>query len=51
MSKAFTRETDTDDEELAPVAQLPAGAKNYITPGGYRKLQEELDHLWKTERP
>lgn len=51
MSKAFTRETDTDDEELAPAPQLPAGAKNYITPGGYRKLQEELDHLWKIERP
>src|SRR5262245_3983479 len=25
--------------------------KNYITPGGYRKLQEELAHLWKVERP
>jgi transcription elongation factor GreB len=51
MSKAFTRETDSDEEELAPSAQLPAGVKNYITPGGYRKLQEELDHLWKVERP
>lgn len=51
MSKAFTRESDTDDEELIPSAQLPAGVKNYITPGGYRKLQEELDHLWKVERP
>ncbi len=42
---------NTDDEELTPSAQLPAGVKNYITPGGYRKLQEELDHLWKVERP
>ena len=25
--------------------------KNYITPGGYRRLQEELAHLWKVERP
>ena len=25
--------------------------KNYITPGGFRRLQEELDHLWKVERP
>jgi transcription elongation factor GreB len=25
--------------------------KNYITPGGYRRLQEELAHLWKEERP
>ena len=51
MSKAFTRETDSDDEELEPSSQLPVGVKNYITPGGYRKLQEELDHLWKVERP
>ncbi len=51
MSKAFTRETDFEEEELEPSAQLPAGARNYITPGGYRKLQQELDHLWKVERP
>ena len=25
--------------------------KNYITPGGYRRLQDELTHLWKVERP
>jgi transcription elongation factor GreB len=25
--------------------------KNYITPAGYRRLQEELAHLWKVERP
>jgi transcription elongation factor GreB len=25
--------------------------KNYITPGGYRRLQEELGRLWKVERP
>jgi transcription elongation factor GreB len=24
---------------------------SYITPGGYRALQEELDHLWRVERP
>jgi len=51
MSKAFTRETDPEEEELATSAELPAGVKNYITPGGYRKLQQELDHLWKVERP
>ncbi len=27
------------------------GIKNYITPGGYRRLQEELARLWKVERP
>ena len=25
--------------------------KNYITPAGYRRLHEELTHLWKVERP
>jgi len=25
--------------------------KHYITPGGHRRLQEELSHLWKVERP
>ncbi len=51
MSKAFTRETDSDDDELEPAARLPAGVKNYITPNGYRKLKEELEQLWKVERP
>lgn len=51
MSKAFVRENTADDDELEAAAPLPAGVKNYITPGGYRKLQEELDHLWKVERP
>lgn len=48
MSKALQHD---DDDEPEAVAQLPVGVKNYITPGGYRKLQEELDHLWKVERP
>jgi transcription elongation factor GreB len=26
-------------------------AKNYITPTGYRRLQEELARLWRVERP
>src|SRR6185295_15353142 len=25
--------------------------KNYITPAGFRRLQEELARLWKVERP
>jgi len=25
--------------------------KNYLTPGGFRRLQDELAHLWKVERP
>src|SRR3954464_14694003 len=27
------------------------GFKNYMTPAGQRRLQEELTHLWKVERP
>jgi transcription elongation factor GreB len=43
-------QTDTDDE-LEPAVHLPAGTKNYITPKGYRELKEELEQLWKVERP
>ena len=25
--------------------------KNYITPGGYRRMQDELTRLWKVDRP
>ena len=50
MSKAFVKEAD-DEEELEPVQQLPAGLKNYITPFGYQLLRDELDQLWKVERP
>ncbi len=52
MSKAFTKESDGDeDDELEAASPLPVGTKNYLTPGGYRKLRDELDHLWKVERP
>jgi transcription elongation factor GreB len=51
MNKAFTRESDTPEDEVESSVKLPAGFKNYITPGGYRKLQDELDLLWKVERP
>lgn len=52
MSKAFTRESDdAEDEELEPAQQLPLGVKNYITPAGHQRLQDELDRLWKSERP
>jgi transcription elongation factor GreB len=31
--------------------EVTTEVKNYITPGGFRRLQEELAHLWKVERP
>ena len=53
MSKAFTRETDTADDDDADVGvpALPAGAKNYITVQGYRRLRAELLQLIDQERP
>lgn len=51
MSKAFTRETDGDDEEDGALPPLPAGGKNYITPQGYARLRAELLHLIDDERP
>ena len=53
MSKAFTRENDAaaDDEVEDEGAPLPAGARNYMTPGGFARLSAELDALVKTERP
>jgi transcription elongation factor GreB len=52
MSKAFTRETDSDDEEQDSVLpELPAGGKNYMTPKGYAALRTELLQLIDEERP
>ena len=52
MSKAFTRETDTDDdEEIGAPPPLPTGGKNYITPQGYARLRAELLQLIDEERP
>jgi len=53
MSKAFTKETDDapDDAEFDSGPALPAGAKNYITATGHRRLQDELKLLIKIERP
>ena len=53
MSKAFTREneaTDDDGDDESP-SPLPAGAKNYMTPHGWRRMRDELTHLVKVERP
>lgn len=50
MSKAFTKESDADDEELQLPA-LPPGGKNYITPPGYQRLRDELLQLIDVDRP
>ena len=52
MSKAFTRESDAAaDEDIEAISPLPAGARNYMTPGGFARLAGELERLVKKERP
>jgi transcription elongation factor GreB len=52
MNKAFTRETDSEeDDESGALPPLPAGGKNYITPQGYARLRAELVELLDVERP
>ena len=52
MSKAFITGTDTetepDEHEPEP---LPADVKNYMTPGGFATLQDEMNRLTREERP
>ena len=54
MSKAFTRESDEADaagDEPLPSPPLPDGARNYMTPGGFARLNGELERLVKKDRP
>jgi transcription elongation factor GreB len=53
MSKAFTREDDLGELPPLPrlVSPLAAGTKNYLTPGGSKKLHGELAHLREARRP
>lgn len=52
MSKAFTKESDGDDDALDRADDtIPGGFTNYITPAGHRRLNEELSRLWKIDRP
>ena len=52
MSKAFVKETDAeaaDPPDDAPA--IPKGVKNYMTPAGHRRMQDELRRLVREERP
>ena len=51
MSKAFTKESETEAAEPEPVDPLPHSHKNYVTPNGLRLLRDELDQLRRVERP
>ena len=53
MSKAFTKESDGDDDDrdLADDVPTPDGSTNYITPAGHKRLNHELARLWTVDRP
>ncbi len=53
MSKAFTKESDGADDDLdrEDDAGIPHGFTNYITPVGHKRLTDELERLWKLDRP
>jgi transcription elongation factor GreB len=54
MNKAFTREESAagaPDDDVEDASPLPAGARNYMTPGGFGRLKSELDQLVMRERP
>ena len=51
MSKAFVKESDDDTTLPDEAPALPAGLKNYMTPEGHRRMEEELRRLLREERP
>jgi transcription elongation factor GreB len=56
MSKAFTKESDGDNDEHDLAAEEAAhaelvGVKNYITPDGLQRLKDERRFLLTRERP
>ena len=53
MSKAFTREDDAPEEDFEgeEANPIPAGSKNYVTPGGWQRMRDEVRWLVNHERP
>lgn len=52
MNKAFTKETDHEDDDAPESSSpLPAGTRNYITPAGFKRLKDEALQLLDRERP
>jgi transcription elongation factor GreB len=49
VSKAFTTETDSDDDSEPEIAI--ADVKNYMTPRGFATLREEVRQLMRVDRP
>ncbi len=51
MKEPSGDDADGDEDDAPGLPPLPAGARNYITPAGYRRLREELMTLLDGERP
>lgn len=53
MNKAFTKEQDGDEggDESESGPAIPPGVKNYMTPGGAKRMQDELYNLMHKVRP
>ncbi|MDR5731373.1 transcription elongation factor GreB [Caballeronia sp. LZ025] len=52
MNKAFVKESDESDDDLElNQPDVPAGAKNYMTPAGHERLRSELLQLLDNDRP
>jgi len=45
----MTNAIDDEDDEDGPA--IPAGTKNYMTPQGFQRMQDEIKHLLRVERP
>ena len=51
MSKAFVKDDSESEDGDEPIPEETPRGPRYITPSGFKKLSDELDHLWKVERP
>lgn len=51
MSKAFVRDDQEPEDEVAEPAPIQAPGKNYLSPAGYARLESELRQLVQVERP
>ncbi len=51
MSKAFTKESDDQDDSPDVELQALPSKKNYITPAGHERLKAELQDLLYKQRP
>ncbi|MFZ6686218.1 transcription elongation factor GreB [Undibacterium sp. SXout11W] len=51
MSKAFVKESESDDEDDVSAPAIPAGAKNYMTPQGHQCMKDEFLRLIDIDRP